>query len=123
MTPKEKREALKAHPDTVTIHFAGEDRRWMLGKYAFDLVRKSGMEVEDVIGGAATEEEIMAQGIGENLDMVARMLWAGLLPFDPDLELEWVELMLSMKEMNKIREVLNGALEVDSESPAPKKKD
>lgn len=107
MTKEELQEALRNHPDTIEIEFAGKERPYFIGNRTFALLRERGFDPNKVFPFDLTEEEIEEEGITGQSDRAAQLVWAGLLPFDEDLELEDVEALMSAREMTALyREII-----------------
>lgn len=106
MTDKQITEALKSHPDTVTLEWMGETWHWFLGKRSFEVAQKRGVPMEQLTGALSMEEG----NLGGNLEAFALLLWVGLLPFEDAPEREYVEAMLSMGDMMRLMEPITSAM-------------
>ena len=87
-------EALASHPDKKTLQIGGEQKDFLAGAYGFRLAKKNGVEVD--FGGLERNDPVA----------IVDYLYAGLLPFDPDLDYDLFSVMLSEKEMARLAEVV-----------------
>ena len=102
MTKEERLTRLKEHQDTLQVEYAGEERYWLLGRYALHLVKQAGEDPDEILGSVGGD------GMTEDMDMFAKILWAGFLPFDEDLEYEEVQMLLSMGDMARLSPKIMG---------------
>ena len=112
MIDKETLKALEAHEDFRTIHAAGKERKWLLGRCALRIARDT------------HHVEVMSESSEDGMEFAARALWAGCLPWEPDLDYEPFADALSFSEMVSATSLLNptptnGKTEAKSPKKAP----
>ena len=95
-------DTLRQKPEYAEIEYAGETRGFILGKRAFDIAKhKEGLQPEDILKGDDEGD------LGEQLDMLARVLWCGFLPFPQTaLPLEDVKALVTIGDMKHLEEAL-----------------
>lgn len=121
------------HPDTIQIKIAGEELPFFLGRRTFDLVKDHPDEPEmgfvEILEGGM--ESVQSDNPKSRMDQIGRMVWAGFLPFEPDLEYEVVSNQLSIgdlprlaktirSEFDKLTEMANEVREEMGQDPAGK---
>lgn len=89
MTHEEKIEVLRKSPDYSRPVIGGVEREFCLGPYGLRLAKDRGV---DVLGPDL-----------DGFDGFVGQLWAGMLPFDPDLTMEDVGDVLSLRDMKRLR--------------------
>ena len=103
---------LNSHPNKIEIEFAGETRPFLLCGYGAKLARARNQDpvpsigvllgkiapaIGDVQKARVAKDLSWVKALGshidgELLDALCVIIWWGLLPYDNDLELEWVEI-------------------------------
>jgi hypothetical protein len=79
-----------AHPETVTLHLGGKDRRFKLGPAAFRLAQ---LKHKTNISMAALQSP--------SFDVFATLAWVGLLPGNPDLKEEEVVRWMGAEDVDE----------------------
>ena len=91
------------HPDTTEIVIGGEKKKWFLGRQSFVLAKAQGVEIDEILGGG--------EKITDNFEQAAKLIWAGLLVFDPEVKLEDATMFLSFNEIQALEGAMNKAFE------------
>ena len=119
MSFEETREKLRQDPETITLKLGGEERPFLISPLGFELAESEGHEVlpvimdlgfriarlwnrpDDEVDLLSDEGEKLVRDTIQNQDMhnISLIVWTGLLPFDEDLELREVKLMLTFSTM------------------------
>jgi hypothetical protein len=96
------------HPDTLEIELAGETLPFFLGRRTFDLVDDHPDEVDFVSileGGMAAAG---SENPKDRMDQIGRIIWAGMLPFEEDLDYDLIKRWLSIGDLPRLANVIQG---------------
>lgn len=93
MTHEQKLDQLRQSQDYQRPVIAGEAREFCLGPYGLRLAKERGVDV------LSDEHEGFASFVAQ--------LWAGLLPFDTELEMDDVGDVLSLKDMLRLKHLVS----------------
>lgn len=97
---------LSEHPDTITVELAGEELPWFIGRRTFGLVRRH--PGQETTFSSILDDAMDAQdGAAEQVDKMARIMWAGFLPFESDLSFDLVADMISFGDLPRLQQVLD----------------
>ena len=107
MTPQERADKLRRHPDTIEIEICGEPHPWLLGSLTFKLLKEKGSTMNEVFAQMSGDES----DLEGKLEGFAKLVYAGMLPFDEKLELGDIEPLLSVGDMNRMAPLMMGRLE------------
>lgn len=89
------------HPAKIEIELAGETFPWFIGRRTFDLVNDHNDEVdfEEILGDAMDGRISEMDSAEERFNAIGRLVWAGFLPFEEDLEFEDVTNVLTFHDI------------------------
>jgi hypothetical protein len=79
-----------AHPETVTLHLGGKDRRFKLGPAAFRLAQ---LKHNTNVSMAALQSP--------SFDVFATLAWIGLLPSNPELKEVEVVIWMAAEDVDE----------------------
>lgn len=104
---------LRQHEDYRRVVIGGREREFCLGLYGTTLAKERGVDIlDDTLGG---------------FDSVVAHVYAGVLPFEPDLAYEDLAHRLSLKDVMRLQPLTrvmepseNGAGRPPAEGPPPK---
>lgn len=90
------------HEDTLQVELAGTELPWFIGRVTFDLVRQHDDDVD--FAKLLTEAADAAEGAApdEQIDTIGRVIWAGMLPFEPDLDYDVVARAISFQDLPRL---------------------
>jgi hypothetical protein len=111
-------DVLRGKPEYRTIDFAGEEREFMLGDYAFRKAREN-----DVDGFAALQDVMPEEGEQPRMNAglitsITDLVYTGMLPFEETaMDHEMVSVHMSMAEALRLQETVMEGMPDQEEPP------